>query len=235
MDFFDFLFTYIPHRWLDKTKSGVMRLFGGLAKILEWADGYRGIVVDNSSTRTATELLPDLESEFGLTVNPASDIDTRRQKIIAKKRERGGAVQEPDLLSMLAAYNITATLERPENCVLIVNMPMGSGYPYKNVDDVLDGNVRAHVSYFMRYNMSLTHDVFAGAFLSTRKAYEIEPSWPISSPKVDKQVAQGLQCSYKKMQEIEPIWTVGNPTIGKEIKYGAACSCKKAQEIEVVY
>ncbi len=206
MDFFDFLFTYIPHRWLDRTKPGVMRLFGGLAKILEWMDSYRGIVVDNSSTRTAAELLPDLESEFGLTVNPANDIDTRRQKIIAKKRERGGAVQEPDLLSMLAAYNITATLERPENCVLIVNMPMGNGYSYENVDAVLDGNVRAHVSYIMQYSMSLTPVIFNGMFLSARKVYEIEPSWPVSSPKMDKLVAQGLQCSYIKTQEIEVVY-----------------------------
>lgn len=209
MDFFDFLFTYIPHRWLDRTKPGVVRLFGGLAKILEWLDSYRGIVIDNSSTRTATELLPDLESEFGLTVNPANiGIIARRQKIISKKREHGGVVQEDDLLSLLAAYGLKGTLERPEHCVLIVNIPAGRKPDrlFENVGELLESNIRAHVGYTMSYNAEISHNVFTGNIVFVEKRYKIEPTWTGTSPSLEHDVAVGVIGRYKKSQEIEVIY-----------------------------
>ncbi len=206
MDFFEFLLSYIPHRWLDKTKVGVQRLFGGLARTLNWLDDYRNIIVRNSSTSTAEELLPELESEYGLPVNPANmGIDARRQKIIAKKREHGGVIQEDDLLSLLAAYGLKATLERPEHCILIVNIPAGkkSDRLFENVSELLENNVRAHVGYTISYNAEVSHSIFTGNIVFTKKEYLIEPTWAETNLSLDQHVSVGIIGKYKKSQEIE--------------------------------
>ncbi len=209
MDFFEFLLSYIPHRWLDKTKPGVQRLFGGLVQILEWLDTYRSIIVRNSSTSTAEELLPELESEYGVIVNPTDmGIDVRRQKIIAKKREHGGVIQEEDLVLMLAAYGLNVTLERPEHCVLIVNIPAGqkSDRLFENVSELLESNVRAHVSYTMSYNAEVSRNIFVGNVVFVKKDYKIEPTWVGTNPSLKQHVAVGIFGRYKKSQEIEVIY-----------------------------
>ena len=206
MDFFDYLLSFMPHRWLNRKKKGVQRLFGGLAKVLEWVDGYRQVVVRNSSTRTAVEIIPELESEYGLPVNPANlNIEARRQRIVAKKRERGGVVQENDVASLIAAYGLEATLERPENCVLMINMPSGikpDGL-FENIRDLLEHNVRAHVRYAMNYNIDMPKDIYIGTSVSTKKLYHIEMGWPITNPTLNHDTAVGIVCSHKKTRRIE--------------------------------
>ena len=180
MDFFDYLLSFMPHLWLNRKKKGVQRLFGGLAKILEWIDEYRQVVVRNSSTRSAIEILSELESEYGLSVSPTNlSIEARRQRIIAKKRERGGVVQEGDIISLIAAYGLQATLERPENCMLLITVsaaqrPEGA---YTNVQEVLENNIRAQVEYDLCYSIEISRTIHVGTFVASKRVCKIEVSF----------------------------------------------------------
>lgn len=179
MDFFEFLLSFIPHRWLDKKKTGVKRLFGGIANILEWTDKYRQIIVSNSSARTTVELLPDLESEYGLTVNPNMTDEVRRQRIIAKKRERGSIVQEEDLLSLISAYGLSASVERPQNCMLAVNIIISQRSTEGLLDiltELLENNIRAHIMLTCKIILEQKPlNIYLGTALQTGAELRIYP------------------------------------------------------------
>lgn len=104
MGFKEFLLNFIPHRWLDKNSSGTIRLFQGLGQALDYVMSLVDMVKKESRVKTAVNSLGIREVEHGLPVDQAMDIETRRNRILAKKREQGGPVNTQDFESALGMF-----------------------------------------------------------------------------------------------------------------------------------
>jgi len=104
LGFKEFLFNFIPHRWLDPEKQGTIRLFEGLGKALDYVMGMTDMVKSESRVKTALNSLGARELEHGLPVDQMLDPETRRKRILAKKREQGGPVNTQDFEAALALF-----------------------------------------------------------------------------------------------------------------------------------
>lgn len=104
MGFKEYLFNFFPHRWLDIKKDSTAKLFEGLGKILDYAYDLVEMVKSESRIKTAVRSLGDREIEHGLPVDIALDVEIRRKRILAKKREQGGPVNTQDFEAALALF-----------------------------------------------------------------------------------------------------------------------------------
>ncbi|KKX52557.1 MULTISPECIES: putative phage tail protein [Brevibacillus] len=152
MGFKDFLFNHFPHRWLDPNKPGTARIFNGLGNILDYAFSLVEKVSAESRIRTSVDSLSDREMESGLPVSPALDIETRRNRILAKKREVGGPVNTEDFtaaLSLLSGYAVEIIPDHNRYFVTYKfsgrverwNLDLGS------VESYIQSNKLAHLGY----------------------------------------------------------------------------------------
>ena len=132
-DFLDFLYQHIPHRWLNQKARGTKRLFEGLAKSVKYVYDYVNMLERNNHTRTADEIITELENEYGITVNPSYDLDFRRERIIAKIRMQDSPITERQLVSILEMMGFFDVQILPELGKFIMHirmqMPQECGYP----------------------------------------------------------------------------------------------------------
>lgn len=103
---FEFLFSFFPHRWLNKNLDGTKRFFDGLTKVFLYAQKYITIVEKNSNINSAEEAIPNYENEYGIKTNPEIPINDRRGQIIAKKRMLDTPTKITDIISIASAFNL---------------------------------------------------------------------------------------------------------------------------------
>ncbi len=150
-DFKEFLYNHIPHRWLNPKSYGTNKLFTGLGNILDTFELYTDSLQRNNSTRTALELLPDLENEYAIEVKPSYDVDYRRKLIIAKKRMQDSPITLPNLINLLLLFNnIVVKVENNFNAsTMRIFFEPKSQLPTitPEVRQMIEENIRAHVFY----------------------------------------------------------------------------------------
>lgn len=154
-DFLDFLYQHIPHRWLNQKAKGTKRLFEGLAKSVKYVYDYVNMLERNNHTRTADEIITELENEYGITVNPSYDLDFRRERIIAKIRMQDSPITERQLVSILEMMGFFDVQILPELGKFIMHirmqMPQECGYKAYEIQKMLHENIRAHIGMGMIY------------------------------------------------------------------------------------
>lgn len=154
-NFIEFLYSYFPHRWLNKEAEGTKKLFLGLGKSIDYVEQYVDLLNRNNSVRTADELITDLENEYGLVVNPSFDIDFRRKRIVAKMRMQDSPITKNSLIQMLEILGL-------KNCSIYTDYTkflMTTTFDLENKDyketsiitnevrKLLNENVRAHIIF----------------------------------------------------------------------------------------
>ncbi len=158
----EFLMNHFPHRWLDKRKAGTLKLFSGLGNTLDYIETYTDVLKRNNSTRTATELLAELENEYGLAVNPSYDFEVRRANILAAKRATDFPITKQALWDMMHFMGIKAeiTADYAASTMRVVMEPVADT---KEVllrgRELLLDNVRAHVWLDMVGILKESYDV----------------------------------------------------------------------------
>ncbi|UED70703.1 putative phage tail protein [Brevibacillus sp. HD3.3A] len=150
MGFKDFLFNFIPHRWLDLKKEGTRRLFEGLGKALDYVMGMVDMVKAETRVKTAINSLSEREIEHGLPVDATLDIETRRKRILAKKREQGGPVNTKDFESALAMFVNGKAKIIPDHSNYFVLYKLDSpfeSYSLPVVEEYVKDNKLAHLAH----------------------------------------------------------------------------------------
>ncbi len=152
-DFIDFLYQHIPHRWLDKKAKGTKKLFNGLGNSFKYAEDYINLLKRNNSTRTAVELLEELENEYGLSINPEYDIDFRRSRIIAKIRMQDCPVTKDDLIKMLEILGFydCEIVNYLNTFTMSIKFKIPEEYSNRIAETkkLIDENIRAHIDFFI--------------------------------------------------------------------------------------
>ena len=148
--FSSFLYEHIPHRWLNQKAKGTKRLFEGLGESIEYVNGFAEMFKRNNQTRKVTELITELENEYGITVNPSYDLDFRRERIIAKIRMQDSPVTKEDLIAMLEGMGFYDCIVEPliGKFQIKISMKVPEKYRYKvaEIQQLLEENIRAHIS-----------------------------------------------------------------------------------------
>lgn len=154
-DFIEFLYSYFPHRWLNKKAEGTKKLFSGLGKSIDYLEEYIDLLKKNNSVRTSDELITDLENEYGLVINPSLDIEFRRKRIIAKMRMQDSPITKESLIQILQILGLI-------NCNIYTDYRkflMTTTFELENKDyketsiitnevyKILNENVRAHIIF----------------------------------------------------------------------------------------
>ncbi len=147
--FSSFLYKHIPHRWLNQKAKGTKRLFEGLGESIEYVNGFAEMLKRNNQTRKVTELITELENEYGITVNPSYDLDFRRERIIAKIRMQDSPVTKEDLIAMLEGMGFYDCIVEPliGKFQIKISMKVPEKYRYKvaEIQQLLEENIRAHI------------------------------------------------------------------------------------------
>lgn len=150
-DFLEFLYEYIPHRWLNKKAKGTKRLFEGLAKSMEYCNHFVEMLQRNNQTRKVDELITELENEYGIVVNPSYDLDFRRERMIAKIRMQDSPVTAQELIEVLESMGFFDVEVKPLLGEFQINIKMKSPeqcrYKLYEVLQMLHENLRAHIGF----------------------------------------------------------------------------------------
>lgn len=148
-DFSKFLYAHIPHRWLNQKAKGTKRLFEGMGKSAAYLNDFAQMLQRNNQTRKVTELITELENEYGITVNPSYDLDFRRERIIAKIRMQDSPITKKDLIEMLEAMGFYDCVVEPllGKFQIKISMKVPEKYRYKvgEMQQMLEENIRAHI------------------------------------------------------------------------------------------
>ncbi|WP_340701677.1 putative phage tail protein [Brevibacillus borstelensis] len=151
MGFKDFLQNFMPHRWLNHKKTGTARLFEGLGKALDYAGGMVDMVRSETRVKTAVNSLGTRELEHGLPVEPLLDIETRRKRILAKKREQGGIVNTEEFESSLGLLTGTIVTVIPfhSDYLMQINMEgtQSAAIDFELAEEYIDENKLAHIAH----------------------------------------------------------------------------------------
>src|SRR3972149_2523666 len=108
----------------SRSSGTIPELLSGLAAELARVDGRVDDLLDERDSRTVTELIDELEAEWGLPdecLGSSSDIAERRASILAKIRAIGG-LSPAYYIAIAAALGYTITIEEftPAWCGLAV-------------------------------------------------------------------------------------------------------------------
>lgn len=167
-EFLDFLYSHFPHRWLDKKAKGTKRLFTGLEKSIEYGANWVDLVKRNHSIQTADELIPELENEYGLSMNPSYDTAFRKRLIITRMRAQDSPITKMDLIQMLETLGLeNCTIKNYYNEYRIAvhfRLPEDSQNRLVEARNLLEENVRAHITFY--FNAIVEANVFNTNFVS---------------------------------------------------------------------
>lgn len=167
-EFLDFLYSHFPHRWLDKKAEGTKRLFTGLEKSIEYGANWVELVKRNHSIQTADELIPELENEYGLSINPSYDTAFRKRLIITRMRAQDSPITKMDLIQMLETLGLeNCTIKNYHNEYRIAvhfRLPEDNQNRLVEAKNLLEENVRAHIAFY--FNAIVESNVFNTNFVS---------------------------------------------------------------------
>jgi hypothetical protein len=171
MSFLSFLLSFIPHRWIDTTHINNQRLFGGLASFFEWINGFVDGVRNNANIYTAAEILPELESEYGLSISPALPIETRRANIIAKMQQQDTPTILSDFIKAISLYGITITVVNDyANSIMTIYIKNYNGNRelLTQIQTLAESILRAHIGkdWVIQYieNIGIQNSMTAAGF-----------------------------------------------------------------------
>lgn len=160
MSFEKFLYDHFPHRWLDPKKPGTARLIVGLAKTLDYCNELLEMVKRESRTMTAFYSLADREVEYGLSVAPELSIDQRRRRIIAAKRENGGATKKQEFEDGLSIIVGAPTKLIPliNEYAIIFEFDLKDDFnDFHSLEEFVNRKKRAHIAH--SYRLALNDSV----------------------------------------------------------------------------
>ncbi|WP_027416200.1 putative phage tail protein [Aneurinibacillus terranovensis] len=150
MGFKDFLYNTFPHRWLDRKDAGNERLFGGLGNVLDYLYSFVEKVQKEANPATAEDLLPTLESMYGLTIDASLPLQDRQNRLIARMRERGGTIRKEvfeEGLSLLLGTPVTIVPDIPNYAVEYQYQETGAAINLALAEDYVVRNKRAHIRH----------------------------------------------------------------------------------------
>ncbi|MGF9909495.1 putative phage tail protein [Brevibacillus porteri] len=155
MGFKEFLLNFIPHRWLDKKAVGTIRLFQALGKALDYVMSLVDMVKEESRVKTALNSLGTREVEYGLPVDQSLDIETRRKRILAKKREQGGPVNTDEFEASLGLLTGTIATVVPFHSDYSMQIKLEGNQSafidFKLTEEYITNNKLAHIAH--TYNL----------------------------------------------------------------------------------
>lgn len=152
-----FLQNHFPHRWLNPKKTGNIRLLGGIGQTLDYYYNFTKSLLNEMRINTAVDTIPLLESEFGVSSDPALSIEARRGNILVRKQERGGPLTKDNLTQAIKkAYGIDISIQHDfNNYVMTIQIENTLGKPdcLEQMQAYIEEACRAHVGkvFKLRY------------------------------------------------------------------------------------
>lgn len=173
----ELLFSFFPHRWLDKRLDGTKRLFGGLSRVFCYAQEFSDKLEENSIVMTANEAIADYEREYGIKTQPSLTIDQRRNQVLAKKRMLDSPTKITDVEKIAGAFNLDVYVLNyfSEYCQKVF-LEFKSGYLYDAVTielckKMLEEAKRAHIASEYIVTCTVNTDLYIAPVFTVNKLY----------------------------------------------------------------
>lgn len=174
---FELLFSFFPHRWLDRRLDGTKKLFDGLSGVFGYAQGFSDKLDENSIVMTALEAIPDYEREYGIKTEPNLTIEQRRNQILAKKRMMDSPTKIADVQRIANAFNLDVyVMNYFSEYAQTVFLEFKSGYLYDAVTielckKMLEEAKRAHIASEYIVTCTVNSDFYIAPVFTVNKLY----------------------------------------------------------------